>query len=1059
MPCCAGGKPCGGPTYSRDDVLPSSVEPASGRPRTTSARDWAAAPNGTPQFDDYGDGLKGRRPADEDDDAADAEEGGPPFEYAGRRLQACHFPLGSLGTGRVLLCGDGALKEWTVVNQCRSDDGGPGDAPRPLDDMPANFFAVKAAARGSEAAAQTYALVTPQNYTATNMALSPRREAHVSGHDVGRMSTLPGVRSLTMRCRYPIAEVTYDVPGLPVEVSLEALSPAIPGDSDGSCIPAAVFQFTLVNSGTAPVEVSLMEAQQNFIGWDGQLDCTTPGTIRQWGGNVNTPYRTETVAGLSMSSVAVAPATPDIFGTLAVAGAVTPGTTIRVIPRAGSEEELFAMFEAGNFQPPTAAATLPSAAGTSWCGGVVQTVTVPAGATRTVDFILAWHFPNRSRQGSCGAGRDKILPEIIGNYYDNLFTDAPDVVSSVRRRLDYLRGFTRLYTDTLYGSTVPPDLLDSAAGRLAVARSATMWRNASGIVLGCEGNGCCPLNCTHVYGYATLLERLFPDLAMDMCVSNFVRNFDPEAGGATMRYGAGGWAIDGALACVIKAYLCVRQTDSTKEFLSKVWPNVKAQMGIVMEGFDDGTGVIRVAQQNTYDTAMFGANTFIGSYWVTALRAAAEMATLMNDAALAHLYSTRAEMAAENYDEICWREEFGYYVADVTLDNCANSYGPGCFVDQLCCVGLSSACGFGHVFNPWHERSAREAIRKHNVVTQASTESYVDMQHHFFPGDTGITVCTYPHGKLADGMRDADLVSSGFTSPVIAGMVLDRDMEGALDLAGRVRRRHDGRNRSPWNEPECGLLYARAMAHWNIYDQACGHVYDCTSRALAFDPRTFAAVDGGGGGDHSFKCFVSLEGGWGEFSQTGPPGMPSGKLRLSCLWGTFNLKTLTVISSAKKVTANIGCSEQAVTLAAGRITFTNGLTLKANATVEVDLGGGLVERGRDDAYIITQQVHGRSRQRRAANQGLGDTVVADECCTASRCKSSNTCSSAHVKLSSVVASEQHHQTSTKLLDNLVLQQWLGRSGVVSVTVLLFLILFFFLSDFFSVYLRMMKLDT
>ena len=27
------------------------------------------------------------------------------------------------------------------------------------------------------------------------------------------------------------------------------------------------------------------------------------------------------------------------------------------------------------------------------------------------------------------------------------------------------------------------------------------------------------------------------------------------------------------------------------------------------------------------------------------------------------------------------------------------------------------------------------------------------MQHHFFPGDTGVTVCQYPNGKLANGMQ------------------------------------------------------------------------------------------------------------------------------------------------------------------------------------------------------------------------------------------------------------------------------------------------------------------
>ena len=58
---------------------------------------------------------------------------------------------------------------------------------------------------------------------------------------------------------------------------------------------------------------------------------------------------------------------------------------------------------------------------------------------------------------------------------------------------------------------------------------------------------CCPLNCTHVYGYATLMERLFPEIVEDMRVSDFVRNYDAEAGGCTMRFGCGGWALDGAL--------------------------------------------------------------------------------------------------------------------------------------------------------------------------------------------------------------------------------------------------------------------------------------------------------------------------------------------------------------------------------------------------------------------------------------------------------------------------------------------------------------------------------
>lgn len=96
----------------------------------------------------------------------------------------------------MLLAGDGTLKEWTVVNQCRSDDGGPGDAPQPLHDMPANFFGVSATVQGGEK--QAFALITPQNYTRANASLPTHREAHVSQHEVRRLQSIPGIKALTM---------------------------------------------------------------------------------------------------------------------------------------------------------------------------------------------------------------------------------------------------------------------------------------------------------------------------------------------------------------------------------------------------------------------------------------------------------------------------------------------------------------------------------------------------------------------------------------------------------------------------------------------------------------------------------------------------------------------------------------------------------------------------------------------------------------------------------------------------------------------------------------------
>ena len=124
--------------------------------------------------------------------------------------------------------------------------------------MPATFFAVRAGG-------QSYALITPQNYTAAATRLPATHEGRVSAASVERLRTIPGVAGLTLEGKYPVANVDYSIPGLPVKVALEATTPCVPLDAAASSFPAAVFTFTVTNPGTAPVTVQLCEAQQNFV--------------------------------------------------------------------------------------------------------------------------------------------------------------------------------------------------------------------------------------------------------------------------------------------------------------------------------------------------------------------------------------------------------------------------------------------------------------------------------------------------------------------------------------------------------------------------------------------------------------------------------------------------------------------------------------------------------------------------------------------------------------------------------------------------------------------------
>ena len=53
----------------------------------------------------------------------------------------------------------------------------------------------------------------------------------------------------------------------------------------------------------------------------------------------------------------------------------------------------------------------------------------------------------------------------------------------------------------------------------------------------------------------------------------------------------------------------------------------------------------------------------------------------------------------------------------------------------------------------------------------------------------------------------------------LAVLLLDvGERDEATQVVEAVRGRHNGANRNPFNEPECGSYYARAMASWALLE-------------------------------------------------------------------------------------------------------------------------------------------------------------------------------------------------------------------------------------------------
>ena len=210
------------------------------------------------------------------------------------------------------------------------------------------------------------------------------------------------------------------------------------------------------------------------------------------------------------------------------------------------------------------------------------------------------------------------------------------------RRWDELEAATAAFRDSLFGSSMPPEIIDAVAGTLGVLRSATVIRLEGGELWGWEGQhigeGSCEGSCTHVWNYQQALAWLFPALERTLRETEFAYNQLPN-GGLTFRQrlplGSGfdviGPCADGHFGATIKAYREWRNSGDDA-WLKRYWPNIRRSIEYAWspdnpDRWDpDKTGVLWGRQHHTLDMELFGPNSWLTSMYLAALKAAAEMA-------------------------------------------------------------------------------------------------------------------------------------------------------------------------------------------------------------------------------------------------------------------------------------------------------------------------------------------------------------------------------------------------------------------------------------------------
>jgi non-lysosomal glucosylceramidase len=487
---------------------------------------------------------------------------------------------------------------------------------------------------------------------------------------------------------------------------------------------------------------------------------------------------------------------------------------------------------------------------------------------RTFTYVVAWHFPNRGDRGQM---------------YTNWFASAEEVAHYVFDNIERLAGDTRKWHDTYYGGTLPYWLLDRLHSTVCNLATGTCqwWKN--GRFWAWEGVGCCHGTCTHVWNYAQAPARLFPELERsarqmqdlgEALHENGLVGFRGERNGA--------YAADGQCGTVLKCYR-EHQMSADDTFLKRNWPRIKQVLEYSIRQDGDGDGLIDASQHNTYDINFHGANTFVGSLYLAALRAGEQMAEEVGDAAFARRLRSIFESGSRLTVQRVWNGE--YFIQDVDLDKHPQcQYGRGCLSDQLFGQGWAHQLALGHLYPQDKVRQALQSIWKYNWAPDIGPQNAVHKPERWFvsPGEAGLFTCTWPKSEhLADGVRYRNEVWTGIEYQVAGHLIWEDMVTEGLAIVRSVHDRYHPLKHNPFNEVECGDHYARAMASWGVYLALCGYRYHGPKGRLGFVPRI---------SPEDFRCAFTTAGGWGTFSQQRDDKRQTERIDLC--WGTLRLNSL-----------------------------------------------------------------------------------------------------------------------------------------------------------------------
>ncbi|MFB3787195.1 MAG: GH116 family glycosyl-hydrolase [bacterium] len=252
------------------------------------------------------------------------------------------------------------------------------------------------------------------------------------------------VETVEIEPSFPLVQVAYKDPELPVQVRMEALSPIVPLQENESCLPAVVLRFWVKNPMPQPADVAVAVSWRNLIGLGGTAELIFAPT----GELVQEVIKRGRLSGIRFSGQLASsqPWNQNAFGDTVLVYQSGKNETVSCLPAWTPEESPAAFWEPFGKNGGFAKAPSPSKHALNGplrpAAAVAARQTIGAGQEEAFVFILAWHMPHRIGAGNADFG------VYYANRWDSALSAAEDTANQWPERRKRIESWRKGYLDS-----------------------------------------------------------------------------------------------------------------------------------------------------------------------------------------------------------------------------------------------------------------------------------------------------------------------------------------------------------------------------------------------------------------------------------------------------------------------------------------------------------------------------------------------------------------------------------------------------------------------------------